>query len=131
MKDEQALVAVVDDDTRVLKALRRLLETAGLNVSTYSTGAGFINDISMHQPDCVVLDLHMPEMNGFAVQEELAGRAIPVPVIVITGHDSPEARDRVMRQGAKAYLCKPVDDEELLDAIKHAVNRGSQGDEHT
>ena len=122
MNDERALVAVVDDDIRVLKALRRLLETAGFDVNTYSTGAGFLSDIPTNPPDCVVLDLHMPEMNGFAVQEVLANRPDTLPVIVITGQDSPQAYERVMRRGAKAYMCKPVDDEALLGAIRSAVS---------
>src|SRR5262249_36559864 len=123
MSDERGLIAVVDDDTRVLKALRRLLETAGFDVNTYATGAGFVSDISLHPPNCVVLDLHMPDMNGFAVQEVLAGRGTSVPVIASTGQDSPEAYERVMRNGAKAYLCKPVDAEALLGAIRDALRQ--------
>src|SRR5262245_14871515 len=122
MSDGPGLIAVVDDDVRVLKALRRLLEAAGFDVTTYSTGAGFISDIPVRPPNCVVLDLHMPDMNGFAVQDVLAGRGTPLPVIAITGQDSPEARERVMRRGATAYLCKPVDAEALIGAIREALH---------
>ena len=78
-----------------------------------------------HEPDCVVLDLHMPEMNGFEVQDALAGGHAAVPVIVITGHDTPESRARAVRLGAKAYLCKPVNDEALLTAIGTAIGDAS------
>jgi FixJ family two-component response regulator len=85
----------------VLKALRRLIETAGFDVTTYSTGAGFISDISVRPPDCVVLDLHMPDMNGFAG----SARAC-------------------QRRGTTAYLCKAVDVEALIGAIREALHSG-------
>jgi FixJ family two-component response regulator len=124
MSDGPGLIAVVDDDVRVLKALRRLIETAGFDVTTYSTGAGFISDIALHPPNCVVLDLHMPDMNGFAVQDVLAGRDTTLPVIAITGQDSPEACERALRRGATAYLCKLVDAEALIGAIREALYSG-------
>ena len=65
----------------------------------------------------MVLDLHMPGMSGFEVQDALAVAHAAVPVVVITGHDTPESRTRALRLGARAYLCKPVDDEALLSAI--------------
>ena len=79
-----------------------------------------------HQPDCVVLDLHMPQVNGFAVQARLAETGSRVPVVVITGHDSSESRERALAGGAAAYLRKPVDDQALLEAIQQAVNPTAQ-----
>ena len=68
--------------------------------------------------DCVVLDLHMPQMTGFDVQLRLSERGVTVPVIIITGHDAPEARARALALGAKYYLCKPIDEAALLAAIE-------------
>ena len=115
------LVAVVDDEPDVRRALQRLLRSAGFDVETYASGAAFLESIADHKPDCLVLDLHMPALSGFDVQTELAARRAGVPVVVITGHDTPAARSRTLGAGARAYLCKPVDDEALLGAIAEAA----------
>jgi len=117
----QSLIAVVDDEESVRKALHRLLRSAGFAVETFSSGAEFLESVRDHEPACVVLDLHMPQLSGFEVQASLAGAGARVPVVIITGHDTPEARDRVMAQGAKSYLRKPVDDLALLAAIRSAI----------
>ena len=118
------LLAVVDDDADVRIALTRLLASAGFSVEAFASGADFLRSLEHREPDCAVLDLHMPEMSGFDVQGALAGHSV-MPVVVITGQDSPESRTRALRLGAKAYLCKPVDDNALLAAIAVAVEGGS------
>ena len=75
-------------------------------------------------PDCIVLDLHMPQVGGFAVQPRLAEAGIRLPTVIITGQDTDEARERALAGGAAAYLRKPVDDQALLDAITNAVRLG-------
>ena len=117
----RALIAVVDDEAPVGKALNRLLRLAGLNVETFASGAAFLDSLQNHTPDCVVLDLHMPQMDGFEVQRRLAQAAVRVPVIVITGRDSPQARECALANGAAAYLAKPVDGPALLDAVAVAI----------
>lgn len=121
MNEARFLIAVVDDEESVRIALRRLLRSASLNVETFSSGLEFLDSLKAHQPDCVILDLHMPQVNGFAVQARLAEKSIRVPTVVITGHDSEETRARALAGGAAAYLRKPVDDQTLLDAINMAV----------
>lgn len=115
------LLAVVDDDADVRLALGRLVSSAGFAVETFASGAEFLRAIEDQEPDCLVLDLHMPEMSGFDVQDALAVGHASMPVIVITGHDTPESHARAVRLGAKAYLCKPVNDEALLAAIGTAM----------
>ena len=68
MSKPRLLIAVVDDEEAVRTALRRLLRSASLDVETFSSGAEFLESVKEHQPDCVVLDLHMPQVSGFAVQ---------------------------------------------------------------
>lgn len=68
--------------------------------------------------DCVILDLHLPGMSGFEVQEALTERGASVPVVVLTGNDTPANRARSLANGAYAYLCKPVDDKVLLEALR-------------
>jgi FixJ family two-component response regulator len=121
MECDTLLLAVVDDDADVRVALTRLVSSAGFEVETFASGAEFLHSIEDHQPDCLVLDLHMPEMSGFDVQGALAAAHSALPVVVITGHDTPGSRTRALRLGAKAYLCKPVNDEALLAAIGAAI----------
>ncbi len=117
---------MVDDEEAVRIAIRRLLRSASMNAETFSSGAEFLESMKQHEPDCVVLDLHMPQINGFAVQARLTETCSRVPVVIITGHDSPESRERALAGGAAAYLRKPVDDRALLDAIQQAVSQAAE-----
>jgi FixJ family two-component response regulator len=114
-------VAVVDDEEPIRKALMRLMRSAGLSVETFGSGPEFLQSIDARLPDCVVLDLHMPQMNGFNVQAHLAQKCEALPVIIVTGHDLPNARERAMAGGASAFLRKPVLDRILLGAISAAT----------
>jgi len=115
------LIAVVDDEEPVRTALTRLMRSAGLTVETFGSGAEFLKSIDTRVPDCVVLDLHMPQIDGFSVQVSLTGKCAALPVIILTGHDLPNARERAMQGGASAFLRKPVPDRTLLDAISAAT----------
>ena len=121
MDAPRPLIAIVDDEESVRKALRRLMVSAGFRAQTFSCGAALLASLSTDRPNCVVLDLHMPELNGFELQVQLNALAQSLPVVVITGHDTPEAQKRVMDAGAIAYLRKPIDDRELLAAVAKAV----------
>jgi FixJ family two-component response regulator len=117
----QPFIAVVDDEEPIRKAMRRLLSSAGMDVETFPSGAEFLASLSGRNPDCVVLDLHMPIMNGFEVQARLKSLGGQVPVVIITGHDSAETREQAMNGNPVAYLSKPVNDQTLLDAIDVAL----------
>ena len=122
MTRENPLVAVVDDEESVRRAIERLLRSAGMETETFASGNAMLADLSRCEPDCVVLDLHMPGLSGFEVQERLAAREHRIPVIVLTGHDTPESYERACSCGATAYLRKPVDGSELLAAVSAAMN---------
>jgi len=119
------LIAVVDDEEPIRRALCRLIRAAGLDAEAFSCGAAFLASVDGNAPDCVVLDLHMPGMSGFDVLARLADLGPSVPVVAITGYDTPEARERVLATGATAYLNKPVDADALLDAIASALAVGA------
>jgi FixJ family two-component response regulator len=115
---EPLLIAIVDDEESIRKALSRLLRASGgYEVETYSTGAAFLASLETRKPDVVVLDLHMPGLSGFEVHASIVALDRGLPVIVITGHDSPETRQRALDGGAAAYLRKPIDEKLLLQAI--------------
>jgi FixJ family two-component response regulator len=111
-------VAIVEDDAEVRVALMRLISSAGFETQTFASGADFVRSIDQAQPACVVLDLHMPGLNGFEVQQWLLERYPGLRVVVITGRDTAEARSRALSLGARAYLAKPVDGDALLVAIR-------------
>jgi FixJ family two-component response regulator len=115
------VVAIVDDEDAVRRALERLLRSAGCDPEVFASGETFLESLGRRMPDCVVLDLHMPGVTGFEVQARLNASGYTVPVIVITGHDSAESRDRVHALGAAAYLRKPVGAKVLLEAIDRAT----------
>lgn len=114
-------IAVVDDQSSQCRALRRLLLAAGLEVDAFAGGEAFLDSLSVHVPDCLILDLHMPGMAGLEVQARLAEIHRPIPVIVITGYDRPADRGKALAAGAVAFMRKPVSEELLLAAIRQAV----------
>lgn len=119
------LLAVVDDDAEVRMALSRLVSAAGFDVEAFASGAAFLQSVEDHEPDCVLLDLHMPGTSGFDVQRAMSPGHAAVPIIVITGQDTSESRARALGGGAKGYLCKPVDEETLLATIDAAITERS------
>ena len=120
MRAAGPLVAVLDDEPEMRKALRRLLTSRGFRVEEYECGEDLLA-ASGSDLDCLLLDLHMPGINGFDVLDALRARQIPVPVIVITAHDEPGTAERVRALDAVAYLKKPVDRDTLLSAIEAAL----------
>lgn len=113
-------IAIIDDEEPVRRALLRLLRSAGLQGRAFASGAEFFAELAVSWPYCVVLDLHMPGMSGFDVLAHLQLVAPEIGVIVATGQHSAENEARVRRHRPLAYLRKPVDDQQLLDAIQAA-----------
>ncbi len=122
MIGNRLLIAVIDDEEPVRKALGRLLQSVGLAVECFSGGGEFLAALGTHRPDCAVLDLHMPEMNGFDMLEQLTATGAHIPVVVITGQPNDSAEQCVLSGGAAAYLHKPVNQRLLLDAITAAIS---------
>jgi FixJ family two-component response regulator len=119
MDQTRPFICVLDDEPQFAKALSRLLKTHGFEVVTYEHGEAFLLACASRLPDCLLLDLHMPGLNGFDVLERIAARH--VPVIVITGHDHPANAQRVQALGALNYFLKPVNEFQLLAAIRDAL----------
>jgi FixJ family two-component response regulator len=119
------LIAVVDDEEAVCRALRRLLVASSLDVITFPSGELFLDSLTTNEPDCIVLDLHMPGLNGLDLLKRLANVGRRIPVIVVTGRDDQGARATCIAAGAHAYLAKPLDHAKLLRAISDAVERAN------
>jgi FixJ family two-component response regulator len=119
------VIAVLDDEPRLRKALRRLLVAHGFAVVTFERGRDVMAALAVQPMDCLLLDLHMPDVTGFEVLEDMSTRRISTPVIVLTGHGGPDTAERVFSMGAVAYLSKPVDEAALLAAISEATGPGA------
>jgi len=115
MKDVP-IIAIVDDDASIRRALLRVVETAGYQAETFASGREFLDWLPRNRAACLVLDVHMNDMNGFEVQERLA-----VPIIFITAHDDVPTLARIEKSGAAGHLRKPFDAPTVLSAIRRAV----------
>src|SRR5262245_50952646 len=115
-------VALVDDEVSVRKALGRLLSVSNLTVDTFGSGQEFLDSLAQQVPDCLVLDLQMPGLSGLDVLERLSKSGARLPVVIITAHDDPQAREECQGWRVAAYLTKPVDEQSLLDGIALAVS---------
>lgn len=129
MGKSRTRISVIDDDASVRNALSRLLRASDFDVRAYGTGEEFIAACRSFQPHCAVIDLHMPGMSGRDLQRHIVKNDADIPVIVITGHDSPQSRLDCLADGASAYLTKPVDEERLLSAINTALEKQSTSDQ--
>jgi FixJ family two-component response regulator len=114
-------IAVVDDDAAVRKALKRLLETSSYQVQTYGAASEFIAALPLVTPECMIIDLQMPNMTALDLQRHLARSRINIPTIIMTAHDEPGSRERCMAAGAAAYLLKPLRKAVLIAAIDAAI----------
>jgi FixJ family two-component response regulator len=127
MSKSKPTIAVVDDDASVCRAISRLLRSLGMNADTFTSGHEFIKHIqtmpSFH-PDCVVLDVQMPGMNGLEVQEFLVRSENPLPVVFITAHDEVSVRERALQAGAVAFLRKPFNDELFIKTLIEGIELG-------
>jgi FixJ family two-component response regulator len=115
------IVAVLDDESEMRKALRRLLQMRGYQVLEYASGEDFLHDVGTVEMDYLLLDLHMPGASGFDVLEALWSKEAPLAIIVVTAHDEPGVEEKVRGLGACAYLKKPVDRGALFEAIAEAT----------
>jgi FixJ family two-component response regulator len=115
-------IAIIDDDKAVRTALRRLLRCAHHKAEAYGSGREFLQDLDRHTPDCLVLDVQMPDMSGLQVQQHLSAIGASVPVVMITGHDEIGAQEACLAAGACSYLRKPLDRSVLMEAIERAIS---------
>lgn len=119
-------VAIVDDDASVRKALARLLSTCSFEIKTYSSAQDFLISLESEFPECLVLDLNMPETTGLDLQRRMQRAGIEIPTIVITACSVPGLRERCQSAGAAAFLVKPLDGQRLIREVHTAVRRSMQ-----
>lgn len=123
MSAEGPIVFVVDDDRSVRDALRRLITSVGMTVEVFPTAQAFLGTPRGDAPGCLVLDVRLPGLSGLDLQRELANTHATLPIIFLTGHGDIPMSVQAMKAGAIEFLTKPFRGQDLLDAIRHAIDR--------
>ena len=124
MSKTMPTIAIVDDDESLCSFMSRLLRSLGMDTDTFTSGDEFIErleTVRAFHPDCVVLDVQMPGMNGLEVQELLVRSQNPLPVIFVTAHDEMRILERALRAGAVAFLRKPFNEEVFVKTLNEAL----------
>ena len=121
---QQPIVFVVDDDVSVRESLELLIKFAGWQPETFASATDFLARPRTTTPNCLVLDVSLPDLNGLELQKLVASRS-DMPIIFITGHGDVPMTVQAMKGGAVEFLIKPFDDEVLLSAIRHAIERSA------
>ena len=123
MRESDAVIAIVDDDPSVREGLRSLLRSAGWKVQTFASGQEFLARPGAEVPCCLILDLQLPGLSGLDLQKRMAEVELEIPIVFLTGHGDIPASVQAMKAGAVEFLTKPFDEEELLQAIRAALER--------
>ena len=120
------MIYLIDDDYSVRRGFKMLLESAGLDIISFNTIEDFLSDARPQSKDLLILDLHLPGMNGCELLSKLKEDGIYLPVIVVTAFDEPQSREACRQYGVKAFMRKPVDSEALLDIITYSLPSSAQ-----
>jgi FixJ family two-component response regulator len=123
MSDTGTLVYVVDDDVSAREGVARLICSAGLMAKTFASGEEFLAAARSKVPGCLILDVNLPGLNGLDLQQEIAESDAEIPIIFLTGYGDIPMTVHAVKAGAANFLTKPVDDEELLQAVRQALER--------
>ena len=118
-----AIVYVVDDDLDVREGLKSLFQSVGLRSQAYGSTAEFLTAKLADEVSCLILDVRLPGLSGLDFQEELARSKANIPVIFVTGHGDIPMSVKAMKGGAVEFLSKPVREQDLLDAVRIALDR--------
>ena len=127
MNNATPTVFLVDDDPAVLKSLTRVLRSARLNVAAFNSPQEFLDQLDSSAMGCLVLDVAMPGLNGLELQEVLTAKGSGLPLIFLTGHGDIPMSVQAMKRGAIDFLTKPIHDEDLLKAVRFAIDEEREG----
>jgi len=123
MSDDMPIVFVVDDDISVRESLELLISFAGWQPELFASAEEFLAHPRVLAPSCLILDVSLPDLNGLELQKLIASDRRGMPIIFITGHGDIPMTVQAMKAGAVEFLTKPFDDDVLLSAIQHALER--------
>jgi FixJ family two-component response regulator len=121
IEDTTRLVSIVDDDDSMRAALQDLLESVGLSARGFASAEEFLSSGKQHETACLITDIRMPGMSGLELQAKLNAERCKIPIIFITAHGDEKMRMQARREGAVEFLSKPLDNENLLDSVRAAL----------
>ncbi|MBW5814100.1 response regulator transcription factor [Yersinia kristensenii] len=119
-------IYLIDDDEGVRAALSALLSTMGWEIKAFSNGQIFLDNLTVTQPSCMLLDIRMPGKSGMAILEAIQESNSSLPVIIMTGHGNVELCRRAFKGGALEFLTKPIDADVLIETISMALDQHEQ-----
>jgi FixJ family two-component response regulator len=126
MLQETKQIYIVDDDESICRSLSLHLDTFGFEVQTFASATEFLNSVLRHIPGCLILDIHMAGMDGFALQQKLSNNGFKVPIIFMSADKSLKFSEQYLKAaGAVGFLLKPFDDQALLDYIDIAYEQAA------
>src|ERR1700751_4006047 len=121
MSEAEPTVFVIDDDAPMRVALMNLIRSVGLRAELFASAQEFLRSKLPDVPSCLVLDVRLPGLSGLDLQRRTTEAGVEIPIIFITGHGDIPMKVRAMKEGAVEFLAKPFRDQDLLDAIQHAI----------
>jgi FixJ family two-component response regulator len=125
-RQKKPIIYIVDDDASIRRAMKRLIYSTGMDVKVFSSAQEFLDFNYRKKNSCMIVDIRLEGKSGLELQEDLRMAGSDLPMIFITGFDTPETRDRAKKAGAAGYFRKPVDDQALLDSIHWALAKQTQ-----
>ena len=123
MKSKEAVVYIVEDDASFRKSVERLIRAVGYKVETFGTANEFLTNADIRYPGCLLLDVRLPDSDGLSLQQTLKEKCSILPIVFMTGHGSLPMGIKAMKDGAVDFLAKPFNPEELLTAVREALDR--------
>jgi FixJ family two-component response regulator len=123
VRESHAIIAIVDDDPSVRKGLERLIRSLGWKTESFGSAQEFLASPRINAPTCIVLDLQLPGLSGLELQKQMSEAGVETPIVFLTGHGDIPASVKAMKAGAIEFLTKPVDEQDLLNAIQEAIER--------
>jgi FixJ family two-component response regulator len=121
IQERAKMVAIVDDDVLMRRALQGLLKAAGLLALAFASAEEFLSSGEQHQSSCLIADIRMPGLSGLELQAKLNAERCRIPIIFITAHGDARMRMQALRAGAVEFLTKPFDDEVLIESVRAAL----------
>jgi FixJ family two-component response regulator len=121
---KQSLIAIVDDDQSFRDSMRRLVKSLGYMASAYASAAEFLSSPRRAETQCLVADIHMPEMSGVELYRQLVEAGESIPTILVTAYPDDRVQKRMLGEGVACYLRKPLEEAALIECLRSAVARG-------
>ncbi|HYZ63313.1 MAG TPA: response regulator, partial [Acetobacteraceae bacterium] len=118
VRDDERLIAIVDDDASMLEAIKALIRSLGFAAEAFSGGSAFLSSPYLSQTCCLIADVNMPGMSGLELHRNLVTSGRPIPTVLITAYPNDQVRARALSAGVIGYLSKPFGEDELLSCIR-------------